>query len=105
MSRAYRDRIRLMKDVSAAGVQVPEYETCQSGFPCSIIPKSGFEAQRGRQIEANVSHVIELRFYDGFNPNDIIENEETDVRYEIKAVIDMDNLGRQMQIHANEVVV
>lgn len=105
MSRGYRHRIRLMKDVSADGAQVPSYETRQAGFPCKIVPRSAFEATRGRQIEATISHVIETRWYDCFEPDNIVENEDTDVRYAIKGVLDVDGFQRQMLIHCTEVVV
>lgn len=105
MSRGYRDRIRLMADVSADGAQVPSYETRMSGFPCHVMPKAAFESKRGRQIEASVSHVIEIRWCDCFSPDDVIENEETDARYSIKGLIDIDGTQRQMLIHCIEVVV
>jgi hypothetical protein len=94
-----------MKDVSGDGVQTPTYETDSSGYPCHIMPKAVYETRRGKQVEASVTHVIELRYYCNFKPNDIIENEDTDVRYSIKGIIDDDGYGRQMVIHANEVVV
>lgn len=105
MSRAYRHRIKRLQDTSADGAQVPTYSTVGSGYPCHVIPRAGFEARRGRQIEAIVTHVIELRYYPNFKPNDIIENEETGQRYSIKSVIDLDGYKRQMEIHCVEVVV
>ncbi len=105
MSRRYRHRIRLVRDQSADGVQVPDYQAISSGFPCRIVPKMGWEAQRGKQLEASVSHVIELRWYDSFKPNDVVENEDDGIRFNVKSVINEDGAKREMMLYCDQVVV
>lgn len=104
MSRRYRHRIRLLRDQSPDGTNVPDYETVAAGFPCHIMPKSTYEQERGRQLEAGVTHVIELRWYCQFKPNDVCENEQTGVRYSIRGIINVGEMNREMMINANEIV-
>jgi hypothetical protein len=105
MSRRFRHRIRLVRDQSSDGSNTPDYSSIGSGFPCHIMPKSTYEGERGKQLEAGVSHVIELRYYCGFKPNDIVENEFNGVRYSLKGVINVAEMNRDMELHANEIVV
>lgn len=105
MSREYRDRVRHLRDLSADGDQTPSYKAHLIGIPCKILPKNGREATRGEQIESTVTHVLEMRFYSGILPDDIFENELTGDRYLVTATIDVDKRGRELIVHATEVVV
>jgi head-tail adaptor len=66
MSR-YRDLVDIQQDSSAAGSPDPDYSGIpfMRSVPCSIMTKSGDETFRGRQLEAHLSHVIEMRMYPG----------------------------------------
>ena len=106
MSRRYRHRCRILRDESADGAQAPDYQILLAQIPCRILPKSSYESSRGAQLEAGVSHVIEMRYYADFLPNDIVEDEhKRDRRLHIKGVIDVGGVGRTTELHCSEVVV
>lgn len=104
MSRAYRNSVRIERDKSADGVLQPDYLPELTGVPCKIESKQAFELRRGRQIEAIVSHVVSCRFVEHCKPDDVLVDEDTDVRYLVKGVIDVDKRNRDMIIYCTEVV-
>lgn len=105
MSRRYRHRIRLLRDQSDDGTNVADFQTISAGYPCKIVPRSAYEQERGEQLEAGITHVIELRYYCNFKPNDVVENEFTGKRYTIKGVINIEEMNREMELQTNEIVV
>lgn len=56
-----RERANIERDVGDDGDQQPTYETWFRDVPCSIATVSGDETYRGRQLEANLTHVVELQ--------------------------------------------
>lgn len=59
---SYNDRVDVYNDISAAGSSVPDYSGMPTyrDVPCTIRTVAGDETYRGRQLEAHLSHVVEL---------------------------------------------
>lgn len=59
----YRERILLRGDSSAAGAAEPDYSgvATASKVPARIVSVRGDETFRGRQLEAGIEYVVELR--------------------------------------------
>lgn len=54
---------------AADGTEVPAFNTTfVSGVPCSIFTRGGSETYRGRMLEAHLTHVVEMQWIDGLNP-------------------------------------
>ena len=101
----YRDRIHIYSETSAAGSDDPAFATTLwRDLPCSITAVSGGETYRGRQLEATVTHVIEMRYYEGILPNMRAYQPLTSTYYEISRVLSMDN-STQMLLQTTEVVL
>jgi head-tail adaptor len=93
----YRDRIHIYSETSADGSDDPAFaSTLWRHLPCSINAVSGGENYRGRQIEATVTHVIEMRYYEGILPNMRAYHPVDAKWYEIRSSISMDNNSRLM---------
>lgn len=58
-----RDTVTIQQDSSAAGDPVPNYSgtALATGIPCMITNVRGQETYRGRQLEALVDFVVEMR--------------------------------------------
>lgn len=101
----YRDRVHVYRETSADGSDDPAFATTLwRDLPCSITAVSGGETYRGKQIEATVSHVIEMRYYAGILPSMRIYQPLTQTYYEVSRVLAMDN-NTQLMIQATEVVL
>ncbi len=64
-SGVFRDRCDIERDGSADGDPLPDYTSYAarySNVPCDITTVSGSETFRGRQIEAGLSHVVEMQY-------------------------------------------
>lgn len=109
MSHSYIHFMIVQRDESPDGEQVPEYVDVEGRtpdrIPCQFIPKSVYESRRGRQVEAGVSHIIELHWSDDLvRPTDRIKNANTGQLLDVVGVLNEDGFGRKMIIKANEVV-
>lgn len=101
----YRDRIHIYSETSAAGADDPAFaSTLWRDLPCSITAVGGGETYRGRQLEAIVTHVIEMRYYEGILPNMRAYQPLTETYYEISRVMSMDN-NTQLLLQTTEVVL
>ena len=60
----YRDQVDIQQDSSAAGAPVPVYTggAKYAKVPCDIVTVSGDETFRGKQLEAHLSHVVEMQY-------------------------------------------
>jgi len=59
MSGQMRHRMSVYQEASAVGSDDPSYTLLHKNLPCNIVPVSGGEVYRGRQIEAGETHAIE----------------------------------------------
>lgn len=101
----YRDRIHVYRETSAAGADDPAFSsTLWRDLPCSITAVSGGETYRGRQLEATVTHVIEMRYYEGILPSMRAYQPLTATYYEVSRVLAMDN-NTQLLLQTTEVVL
>jgi head-tail adaptor len=101
----YRDRIHIYAETSADGSDDPAFATTLwRDLPCSITAVSGGETYRGRQLEATVTHVIEMRYYGGILPSMRAYQPLTGTWYELSRALAMDN-STQLLIQATEVVL
>lgn len=101
----YRDRIHVYRETSADGSDNPAFaNSLWRDLPCSITAVSGGETYRGRQIEATVTHVIEMRYYDGILPSMRAYQPLTETYYEIRSSLSMDN-NTQLMMQVTEVVL
>ena len=103
---AFRHRVHFYRDTSDDGELDAEYtSTFLANVPCDITDRRGTETYRGRQIQANTTHIIETRYYPGLLPNMMIENAATGDQYGIVSIIDHRGRQRFLTIEATEVVV
>ena len=101
----YRDRIHIYNETSAAGSDDPAYSTTLwRNLPCSITAVAGGETYRGRQLEATVTHVIEMRYYEGILPTMRAYQPLTGTWYEISRSLSMGN-NSQLMLQVTEVVI
>lgn len=101
----YRDRIHIYSETSADGSDDPAFATTLwRDLPCSITAVTGGETYRGRQLEATITHVIEMRYYAGILPNMRAYQPLTQTYYEIRNSLSMDNSTRLM-MQVTEVVL
>lgn len=64
-SGVFRDRCNIQADGSTDSNPVPDYTTLAPSYenvPCDVTTVSGSETFRGRQLEAGLSHVVELQY-------------------------------------------
>jgi hypothetical protein len=61
----FRDSVDIYEDKSLAGSPVPDYsgDPIYRAVPCSIMTTAGDESFRGRQLEAHLTHVVEMHNY------------------------------------------
>lgn len=64
-----REVATIERDEADDGDQQPDYQTWKQGVPCSIATVSGDETYRGRQLEAHLTHVVELHRIPGLEAN------------------------------------
>jgi len=101
----YRDRIDVYRETSSAGADDPAFgSTLWRDLPCAINAVSGGETYRGRQLEATVTHVMEMRYYEGILPNMRAYQPLTGTYYEVSRVLAMDN-NTQLLLQTTEVAL
>lgn len=98
----YRHRITIKSDATTDDTVDPSYTVFLSGIPCNIIPKSGSETYRGKQLEADTNYVIEMRWITGIHEQMVAVNELDSTTYYFVAVKDVDGRQREMWIQATE---
>lgn len=66
----FPDRAELQQNIAPDGQPTPDYSGTpfKTNVPGRLINTSGDETFRGRQLEANVSHVYECRYFAGVTP-------------------------------------
>lgn len=66
----FPDRATIQQKSEAAGNPIEDFSGTpfKSGMPCNITTVTGEETYRGRQLEAHISHVVEMRWFDGVLP-------------------------------------
>lgn len=99
-----RHRIKLQIRNSPDGAEVVTYADHETNVPADIQPNGGNSAMRGKQLESDVSHLIECRFTGDYTPTMKIVNEETSDEYNIVRIVKKDGRRRRYLILANEVV-
>ncbi len=70
MPSSFRDLIDIQQDSSDDGESLAEFDgtPLYRNVPCDITTVSGSETFRGRQIEAGLSHVVELQYMENILP-------------------------------------
>ncbi len=64
----------IVEDSSEAGDEEPVYDQLvRAKVPCHVRAVSGGEVIRGRQIEADITHMIETRYYDQLNHEHVLK--------------------------------
>ena len=63
----FRDRVRIEQDSSADGSPIENFSGTpfKTSVSANIVDVNGDETYRGRQIEARMSHVVEMRYFAG----------------------------------------
>lgn len=99
-----RHRMSVYTETSATGADDPSYTVHKSNLPCNIVPVSGGEVYRGRQIEATETHVIETRRYVSWSPRMRIYD-QTNARWlDIQRALDVEGRRTMVLLTASEVV-
>lgn len=65
---AFNDRVIIQADGSTDDNPAQEFGNSAASIPCTIVTVSGDETYRGRQLEAHLTHVVEMRFRTGIIP-------------------------------------
>ncbi len=74
VTRRFRDMLTIIADSSAVSDQAPVYDQIvRDKVPARVQAVTGGEIVRGRQIEADITHLIETRYYDGVKHEHIIK--------------------------------
>jgi len=65
-----RDRCHVQQDTSNDDTPTADFSGTPflANWPCKIVPISGDESYRGRQLESTVDYVVSGRFRDGVTP-------------------------------------
>ena len=100
-----RHRVTIKHDTAPDSVVDPSYAVLMAGVPCNVVPVSGGEKYRGKQLQAETNIVIETRYYSGWLPNMIAVNEQTAAQYLISRMIPRDGREREILIEAVEVTI
>lgn len=68
--RTYRDMISITADAKAINVPDPDYsgDPLYDDVPCKISNVSGLETVRGRQLQAECTHLVELHYLPDIEP-------------------------------------
>lgn len=102
--KRFRHHIKLQHNTGPAGDNDPTYTDFATGIDCSIMNVGGTERISGRQVQAETTVVIDLRFLENVDPSMRAINEHTLAEYAIVAAYDPDNMLRMMRIEAREVL-
>lgn len=100
-----RHCVNVQQDTSDDGDGDPEFTSYARDVPCNIVPVSGSETYRGRQLEATISHLIYMRRVDGLLPTMRLVEQGTSRQFNIIRVLDEDGRRTNMEVQASEVVV
>jgi len=101
---ARRHNVTIQYNNATAGSDDPSYATFVANVPCKITPVSGGEQYRGRQIEATVTHLIEMRFLSGLSPTMRLYQAIGTKYYNIQRIFEVDGKRHDVDIMATEVV-
>lgn len=100
-----RHRVNLQSDGSTDDTIDPSYSNTWKNVPCNIVTVTGGERYRGRQLQAETTNVIEMRYLDNILPNMIAVDSVDSTNYTITRVLDKDKRQRFLFLEAVEVVV
>jgi hypothetical protein len=102
-SRRLQDVLTYYNETSAAGDEQPEYSSAfVADVPCNILDVGGREKYFGRQVEAEISTVIEQRWIEGLKHEMIAKDLVAGRTFEIAAIYKSEN-GDWAEIHATEI--
>ena len=66
----YRDTVTIQSMTATGGDVVPAYGSdFMIGVPCKIFTRGGDETYKGRVLESHLTHVVEMQWLDGIEPN------------------------------------
>lgn len=63
-----RHRVDIYSESSDDGDAQPEYTIFKKNVPCNVVPVSGGEVYRGRQIEADINYAVDMRWLASLSP-------------------------------------
>lgn len=96
-----RHYVTIQQDVSAAGAEQPSWATFAANVPCRVYEIRGGETFRGKQMEGDVSHVIETRYLVGLAPTmRVVWDGKT---IDITSILDRDGRKRYLEIQGNQI--
>jgi hypothetical protein len=93
------------QEASAVGSDDPSYTLLHKNLPCNIVPVSGGEVYRGRQIEAGETHAIETRRYVNWLPTMRIYDQNREVYLNVQRSFEVDGRRNMIVVTASEVVL
>lgn len=105
MTTRMRYRVTIKRENSADGSDVPTYDNFMQQVPCDIVPVSGGETYRGRQIEATATHLISTRYVDGVLPTMKLVDDHSSVEYFIERINKRDGRNHMLDIQCRERVL
>lgn len=89
-------------DNSDDGADVPTYTTYLKNWPCEIVQVSGGETFRGKQIESQVTAVIEGRWVNGATSAMRLYDEVRERYFHIQRIFELEGRRHNIQVHATE---
>lgn len=99
-----RHRVHWQSENSADGADDRSYTAFLRNWPCEIVPVSGGEVFRGKQIEATVNHVITGRRVQGALPTMRLYDELNTRYFDIHRIFEVGGVRHDIEVHATEVV-
>ena len=100
----YRHRIKILRDDTLDGEVDPNYVQYMTGIPCNIVPITGGEIYRGKQIQAETTTMIEFRNLQGLSTRMVFENLINGQRYLITRILEHHGRNRVLMAEAIEVL-
>ena len=102
-SGKFRHRATIRQDSAGAGAEKPDFtgDPLYDSLPGNLYDVGGQETFRGKQIDANTSHIFETRYYAGILPTMRLDTD--DLQLQIGKVLDITGRKRYLQIHCSGV--
>ena len=97
----YRHLITIQNDTSADGAEAPTWGTFVDNVPSGYYDVAGGETFRGKQLEASVTAVFEIRYYTGVTEEMRIVNASRN--FNISKIVDRQGISRYLELHATEI--
>lgn len=100
-----RYRLDFYKETSADGAEAPTYTLWKAEIPVDIVPVSGGEIYRGRQIEATATHVVTMRHIEGVLPTMRLKDTKTEQLYHIEKLPKREGRDYMIDLQCREIVL